>query len=155
MIVENAERFGLSQLHQLRGRVGRGKRKSYCILVSDVKNEKSTGRLQVMRTTYNGFEIAEKDLIMRGPGDFFSSNSDVNLRQSGGFEFKIASTCLDEDLMNLAFSVSKQIISEDPELSLAKNLELRKHEVCPAFTVGHTFLKDKSESKIRLKSIFL
>ncbi len=126
MIVENAERFGLSQLHQLRGRVGRGKRKSYCILVSDAKNEKSTSRLQVMRTTYNGFEIAEKDLIMRGPGDFFSSNSDVNLRQSGGFEFKIASTCLDEGLMNLAFSVSKQIVSEDPELSLPKNLELRK-----------------------------
>ena len=126
MIVENAERFGLSQLHQLRGRVGRGERKSYCILVSDAKNEKSTARLQVMRTTYNGFEIAEKDLIMRGPGDFFSSNNDVNLRQSGGFDFKIASTCLDENLMNLAFSVSKQIVSEDPNLALEKNAELKK-----------------------------
>ena len=125
MIVENAERFGLSQLHQLRGRVGRGTRKSYCVLVSDAKNEKSTSRLQVMRTTYDGFEIAEKDLILRGPGDFFSSNNDVNLRQSGGFEFKIASTCLDDDLLDLAFSVAKQIVKEDPELSLDKHLELK------------------------------
>lgn len=126
MIIENAERFGLSQLHQLRGRVGRGQRKSHCVLVSDAKNEKSVSRLQVMRSTYDGFEIAEKDLIMRGPGDFFSSNNDVNLRQSGGFEFKIASTYLKEDLLNLAFSVAKQIVAEDPELSLDKHLGLRQ-----------------------------
>ncbi len=126
MIIENAERFGLSQLHQLRGRVGRGDKKAYCVLVSDAKNEKSTSRLQVMRTTYNGFDIAEKDLVMRGPGDFFSSNNDVDLRQSGGFEFKIASTYLEENLLDLAFSISKQIVSEDPELSLECHSELKK-----------------------------
>jgi ATP-dependent DNA helicase RecG len=125
MIIENAERFGLSQLHQLRGRVGRGTRKSYCVLVSDAKNEKSTSRLQVMRTTYDGFEIAEKDLILRGPGDFFSSNNDINLRQSGGFEFKMASICNDTELFNTAFSTAKEILLTDPDLSMPGNSLLR------------------------------
>ena len=122
MIVENAERFGLSQLHQLRGRVGRGKRKSFCVLVSDTQSEKSASRLEVMRTTYDGYKIAESDLLLRGPGDFFSSNSDNNLRQSGGFEFKFASLCDSTDLFETAFSTAKAIIESDPELS---NLEHR------------------------------
>jgi len=126
MIVENAERFGLSQLHQLRGRVGRGKRKSYCILVSDIKSPKSRERLEVMRTTYDGFEIAEKDLILRGPGDFFSSVSNDNLRQSGGFEFKFASSCDSTELFATAFSVAKSIIQSDPTLSLPVHEGLRK-----------------------------
>ena len=125
MIVENAERFGLSQLHQLRGRVGRGSKKSYCILVSDIKNEKSTSRLEVMRTTYDGYAIAEKDLAMRGPGDFFSRNNANNMRQSGGFEFKFASACDDRQLFDDAFSVAKAIVEVDPTLSMPEHAELR------------------------------
>ena len=125
MIVENAERFGLSQLHQLRGRVGRGTRKSYCVLVSDINSPKSRDRLEVMRTTYDGYEIAEKDLLLRGPGDFFSSVSDNNLRQSGGFDFKFASMCDNYDLFNSAFSVAKAIIDTDSTLSLPEHEKLR------------------------------
>ena len=126
MIIENAERFGLSQLHQLRGRVGRGKRKSYCVLVSDINSPRSKERLEVMRTTYNGFEIAEKDLMLRGPGDFFSSVSDDNLRQSGGFEFKFASMCDSTELLSTAFSVAKSIVETDPDLELEVHSELKK-----------------------------
>ncbi len=125
MIIENAERFGLAQLHQLRGRVGRGNKKSYCILVNGGGNETSQSRLEIMRTTYDGFEIAEKDLILRGPGDFFTSVGDDTLRQSGGFEFKLAHLCNDNSLFELAFKCAKEIISEDPTLSLSKNLPLR------------------------------
>lgn len=126
MIIENAERFGLSQLHQLRGRVGRGKRKSYCVLVSDINSPRSKERLEVMRTTYNGFEIAEKDLMLRGPGDFFSSVSGDNLRQSGGFEFKFASMCDSTELLSTAFSVAKSIVDTDPNLELEVHSELKK-----------------------------
>ena len=125
MIVENAERFGLSQLHQLRGRVGRGTRKSYCVLVSDVNSSKSRDRLEVMRTTYDGYEIAEKDLVLRGPGDFFSSISNNNLRQSGGFEFKFASMCDNLDLLSTAFATAKAIVLEDPRLDLPEHRELK------------------------------
>ena len=117
MMIENAERFGLAQLHQLRGRVGRGKRKSYCVLVSDVNSQKSKQRLDVMKTTYNGFEIAEKDLMLRGPGDFFSSNSNNNIRQSGGFEFKFSSMCQSSDLLSSAFAAAKSVVASDPDLS--------------------------------------
>ena len=137
MIVENAERFGLSQLHQLRGRVGRGKRKSYCVLVSDINSPKSKERLEVMRTTYDGFEIAEKDLLLRGPGDFFASISDNNLRQSGGFEFKFANLCDSSDLLQKAFSVAKSIITIDPELALPEHRELRA-EIDRRFNISPT-----------------
>jgi len=116
MIIENAERYGLSQLHQLRGRVGRGSRKSYCVLVSDLNTQKAMERLKIMRTTYDGFEIANKDLEMRGPGDFFSTKDNPTLRQSGGFNFKLANISEDNSLLELAFSVAKSIISLDPEL---------------------------------------
>ena len=137
MIVENAERFGLSQLHQLRGRVGRGKRKSYCVLVSDINSPKSKERLEVMRTTYDGFEIAEKDLLLRGPGDFFASISDNNLRQSGGFEFKFANLCDSSDLLQKAFSVAKSIITIDPELALPEHRELHA-EIDRRFNISPT-----------------
>lgn len=126
MVIENAERFGLSQLHQLRGRVGRGSRKSYCVLVSDSKSERAKERLEIIRTTYDGYKIAERDLIMRGPGDFFSSKSDDNLRQSGGFNFKIAALCDDQDLLSSAFATAKTIIQSDPELSLPEHLALKE-----------------------------
>lgn len=126
MIVENAERFGLAQLHQLRGRVGRGTRKSYCVLVAGMRSEKSDSRLDVMKTTYDGFEIAEKDLLLRGPGDFFSSSDGENLRQSGGFEFKIASLSDDTDLFSAAFATAKSIVSEDPYLMREENRGLRE-----------------------------
>ena len=125
MIIENAERFGLSQLHQLRGRVGRGSRKSYCVLVSDSKYEIARERLNVMKSTNDGFEIADRDLLLRGPGDFLSSKADNNIRQSGGFEFKMASICNDGDLFNSAFSAAKEILSIDPKLGMAHHTLLR------------------------------
>ena len=139
MIVENAERFGLSQLHQLRGRVGRGSRKSYCILVSDLNTEKSKARLEVLHTTYDGFEIASKDLALRGPGDFFSANTDINFRQSGGFEFRLAKLCDDNSLFELAFSCAKGIIKNDPDLSSEENAALAKEVrriVAPPSTIS-------------------
>ena len=129
MIVENAERFGLAQLHQLRGRVGRGTRKSYCVLVSDVNSEKSKARLEALRTTYDGFDIASRDLALRGPGDFFSANSDLNFRQSGGFEFKLAKLCDDSNLFDLAFAAAKSIVAKDPELTRDEHKALREYLV--------------------------
>lgn len=120
MIVENAERFGLSQLHQLRGRVGRGNRKSYCILVSDaMSNTESTaaGRLSTMRTTYDGFAIAERDLALRGPGDFLSGTGSDTIRQSGGVKFRLAALCDDTGLMQAAFSEARALSEKDPDLA--------------------------------------
>lgn len=116
MIVENAERFGLSQLHQLRGRVGRGTRKSYCILVSDSRTENAEKRLKTMCTTYDGYKIAEADLALRGPGDFLRDTNEASLRQSGGLKFKIADMCDDSELMNTAFESAKDLLKESPEL---------------------------------------
>jgi ATP-dependent DNA helicase RecG len=120
MIVENAERFGLSQLHQLRGRVGRGKRKSYCILVSDsVADIESTAskRLSVMRSTYDGFAIAERDLTLRGPGDFLSGADNAAIRQSGGVKFRLAALCDDTGLLTAAFRCARELIETDPGLA--------------------------------------
>ena len=125
MVIEDADRFGLSQLHQLRGRVGRGSRKSYCVLVSTNPSEKSKSRLEIMRTTYDGYEIAEKDLVLRGPGDFFSDKAD-NMRQSGGFEFKMAKLCNDYELFSKAFRSAKAIVEKDPNLTAAENKLLRE-----------------------------
>ena len=125
MIIENADRFGLSQLHQLRGRVGRGDKKSYCILVSDANGDKATSRLNVIKTTYDGYEIAEKDLTLRGPGDFFSQSSGVNLRQSGGFAFNMAQNFDDTSIFDKAFSTAKSIISKDPELTLDEHSAIK------------------------------
>jgi ATP-dependent DNA helicase RecG len=126
MVVENADRFGLSQLHQLRGRVGRGNKKSYCVLVSDSRGEMARARLEVMRTTYDGYEIADKDLALRGPGDFFSLKSGNNLRQSGGFEFKLASLCNDKTLFDAAFSEAKSIVKTDPDLEKSDHSLIRR-----------------------------
>jgi ATP-dependent DNA helicase RecG len=118
MIVENAERFGLSQLHQLRGRVGRGTRKSFCVLVSDAasKDGKAKERLMTMKSSHDGYEIAEKDLAMRGPGDFLRSSGESRVRQSEGVRFRLAELCDDTGLMRLAFDEARAIIADDPEL---------------------------------------
>ena len=126
MIVENAERFGLSQLHQLRGRVGRGSTQSYCILVSDSKGENARERLNIMKTIYDGYQIAERDLQMRGPGDFFSNDGSV--RQSGEIDLGIAKSCTDTALLHSAFKAAKKTLDFDPELSHPEH-SLLKDEV--------------------------
>ena len=108
MVIENAERFGMSQLHQLRGRIGRGKHKSTCIFVSDSKNNK---RIKTMCETADGFKIADEDLKMRGPGDF------IGKRQHGLPELKIADLSNDMILMQDSSSAAKEIIKESPDLS--------------------------------------
>ncbi len=119
MIVENADRFGLSQLHQLRGRVGRGARKSYCVLVSDFskKEGKASERLKIMKNSHDGYEIAERDLAMRGPGDFLRGATDGNVRQSGGVRFKLAELCEDAGLLSAAFDEARELLATDPELA--------------------------------------
>lgn len=114
MIVENAERFGLSQLHQLRGRVGRGNRKSYCILVRAGGGDAARARLEVMRTTYDGFRIAEQDLAQRGPGDFLAPAAGGSIRQSGGF--RLAEGWNDAGLMDRAFGDAHALLASDPTL---------------------------------------
>ncbi len=126
MIVENAENFGLSQLHQLRGRVGRGARKSYCILVSDFDGGTAKERLHVMSHTHDGFEIAERDLALRGPGDFFSGAQDSRMRQSGGMNLRLARCCDDPALMSEAFSAASMLVRSDPTL---ENHPALKHEL--------------------------
>ncbi len=122
MIVENAERFGLSQLHQLRGRVGRGRDKSYCVLVSDSKaGSNSAKRLEVMRKTSNGYEIAERDLEQRGPGDFLASG---DLRQHGKLKLRLASFTSAELIMN-ASEAASGVIADDPELNKPENRGLK------------------------------
>lgn len=110
MLIENADRFGLSQLHQLRGRVGRGKNKSYCILVSDNKSDSSRERLQVMKHTSNGFEIADYDLKSRGPGDFFGK------RQHGLPDLKIADMLEDTETLRQCRECALKMLESDPRL---------------------------------------
>lgn len=110
IMIENAERFGLSQLHQLRGRVGRGQHKSYCIMVSDNHNEETTQRLSTMCKTNNGFEIADEDLKLRGPGDFFGN------RQHGLPQLNIADFSDMESLYKTQEAAS-YILNISPDLS--------------------------------------
>jgi len=122
MVIESAEKFGLSQLHQLRGRVGRGADKSYCILLTgqNIGND-ARERMKIMVSTNNGFIIAEKDLDMRGPGDIEGT------RQSGVLNFKLASIVQDRPLLEVARRFSEDIVNTDPELSSAENLRIRKY----------------------------
>lgn len=119
MVVENAERFGLSQLHQLRGRVGRGGEKAYCILISDAQNRETVDRLKMMCSSNDGFEIAQKDLELRGPGDFFGH------RQHGLPELRVADLFSDMALLRQAQESAKHLLDEDPGLSAPQNLGLR------------------------------
>ena len=120
MIIENADRFGLSQLHQLRGRVGRGSHKSYCVLVSDVDNDEVRARLSIMCKTNDGFKISEEDLRLRGPGDFFGS------RQHGLPEMHIADLGADVNMMQQAQQEANLLLANDPQLNNPENLLLKQ-----------------------------
>ena len=118
MVIENAERFGLSQLHQLRGRIGRGQHKSTCILITDAQNDTVQRRMKVMETTTDGFKIADEDLKLRGPGEFFGS------RQHGLPEMKIADMLKDRGTLEETQRAAKEIVARDPELSSPENAAL-------------------------------
>jgi ATP-dependent DNA helicase RecG len=113
MVIMNAERFGLSQLHQLRGRVGRGGDQSYCFLMTDYNlNLDGRKRMEIMTSTSDGFVIAEADLKMRGPGDISGT------RQSGDIQLKLANISQDAPILQQAQQLSKKIVEEDPELQM-------------------------------------
>jgi ATP-dependent DNA helicase RecG len=122
MVIESAEKFGLSQLHQLRGRVGRGAEKSYCILMTSPKiGAEARARLKIMTTTNSGFEIAEKDLEIRGPGEIEGT------RQSGALNFRLADIVKDRQMLDAARELAEKLISLDPNLESAENLRLRNY----------------------------
>jgi ATP-dependent DNA helicase RecG len=132
MVIESSERFGLSQLHQLRGRVGRGADQSYCILMSGYKLSKdSRTRLETMVRTNNGFEIADIDLKLRGPGDLMGT------QQSGVLDLLIADLSKDGRILSESRAAAQQLLSEDPGLSKPENLNIRRHiESLPATAVN-------------------
>ena len=122
MIIESAEKFGLSQLHQLRGRVGRGRDRSFCILLTNSQlNNDARERLKIMCATTDGFKIAEKDMEIRGPGDI------AGTRQSGLVDFKLASIVQDKPLLELARNMAERLLEEDPELISPDNQVLKNH----------------------------
>jgi len=120
MIVENAERFGLAQLHQLRGRIGRGEHKSYCILLSDDESEETLAKLGVLEKTSNGFEVAEADWDLRGPGDLLGT------AQSGLPALKLGNLKTDATLMRRARAAAMHIFRDDPRLEAAQNQRFRR-----------------------------
>lgn len=120
MLVLNAERFGLAQLHQLRGRVGRGSNQSYCILVNESKSKKAADRMNILKSTNNGFLIAEEDLKIRGPGDFFGT------QQHGLSKYEIQNIVNDVDVVQNVQLISKRIITENPRLSGDEYINLKK-----------------------------
>ena len=120
MMVENAERFGLAQLHQLRGRVGRGEHQSYCIFMQGNKEKETSKRLEILNKSNDGFYIAEEDLKLRGPGDFFG------IRQSGLLEFKLGDIYQDGDILKAASETAAQILELDENLSLEQNEILKQ-----------------------------
>ena len=120
MIIENAERFGLAQLHQLRGRVGRGKHKSYCILIYNSKTEVCKERMSIMEETTDGFKISQKDLEIRGPGEFFGT------RQHGLPDLKVANIFKHMKILKLAQVEARYIIGQDLKLQLEENKKLKE-----------------------------
>ncbi len=119
MMVENAERFGLAQLHQLRGRVGRGKHQSYCIFVSGTDNKETRKRLEILNRSNDGFYIASEDLKLRGPGDLFG------IRQSGLLEFKIGDVFTDAGILKAASGEAAKLLERDPDLELEEHQMLK------------------------------
>ncbi|MHC4632901.1 MAG: helicase-related protein, partial [Planctomycetota bacterium] len=120
MVIEGADRFGLAQLHQLRGRIGRAEAKSYCFLFAETDNETAKGRLEVMTRSNDGFEIAEHDLQLRGPGELFST------RQHGLPDLKIASIVDDFDLLVMARKNAFELVSQDPMLTRPEHRNIRQ-----------------------------
>ena len=122
MVIESAEKFGLSQLHQLRGRVGRGAEKSYCILMTASPiGAEARERIKILTSTNNGFEIAEKDLQLRGPGEIEGT------KQSGALNFRLADIVKDRQILDAAKKIAEQLIEEDAELVSAENLQLKQY----------------------------
>ncbi len=128
MMIENAERFGLAQLHQLRGRVGRGERQSYCIMVDSSGEEDTRKRLDILNRSNDGFYIASEDLKLRGPGDIFGQ------RQSGDLAFQLADIFTDADLLKAVSEEARRLREEDPLLEKE----------------GHRALKQKLEEYLGL-----
>jgi ATP-dependent DNA helicase RecG len=120
MVIEDANRFGLAQLHQLRGRVGRGERQSFCLLIGSATTSDAEARMRVMVDTTDGFRIAEEDLKIRGPGELYGT------KQSGDLGLKIADLLKDGKVLEEARTAALEIISTDPNLSHAENLPIRK-----------------------------
>jgi ATP-dependent DNA helicase RecG (EC 3.6.1.-) len=116
MVIENAERFGLAQLHQLRGRVGRGEKQSYCFLIVSEAGEEAWDRLQFFASTNDGFKISEYDLRLRGPGEFFGT------RQHGLPEFKVADIISDTELMLIAREDAKRIVENYPDSEIIREV---------------------------------
>ncbi|MBQ2848685.1 MAG: ATP-dependent DNA helicase RecG [Clostridia bacterium] len=129
MVIENAERFGLSQLHQLRGRIGRGSHKSSCIMISDAQNDETVYRLKTLASTTDGFKIADEDLKLRGPGDFFGS------RQHGLPEMKIANMMTDGEVIRETHAAAANLLKKNPALEGEEYALLRK-AVNRLFSVG-------------------
>lgn len=121
MMIENAERFGLAQLHQLRGRVGRGKYQSYCIFMSASKTKETKERLEILNQSNDGFFIASEDLRLRGPGDLFG------IRQSGLLDFKLGDVFQDAKILQMANEAATKLLEEDPELKKENHQKLREH----------------------------
>jgi ATP-dependent DNA helicase RecG len=122
MVIESAEKFGLSQLHQLRGRVGRGAEKSYCVLITSTEmSNEARERMKTMVHTSNGFEIAEKDLELRGPGDIEGT------RQSGVLNFRLASIVHDKPILDAAKKIAEEMVEKDPELLAPENSPLKQY----------------------------
>ncbi len=120
MVIENADRFGLAALHQLRGRVGRGKYQSYCILKSSNRSVNARERLKIMEKSNSGFDIAQKDLELRGPGDFFG------IRQSGMPEFKLANLLTDATILKKSQEAAKELVTKDKNLELEENKKIKE-----------------------------
>jgi ATP-dependent DNA helicase RecG len=120
MIIEHAERFGLSQLHQLRGRIGRGEKESVCLLISDAETQEAQARMAAMAKYSDGFRIAEEDLKIRGPGEFFG------IRQHGLTELKIANPLTQMQLLKKAREEAMKLVNMDPQLEVRQDYLLKE-----------------------------
>ncbi|MBD5495359.1 MAG: ATP-dependent DNA helicase RecG [Lachnospiraceae bacterium] len=135
MMVENAERFGLAQLHQLRGRVGRGEYQSYCIFVSASENKETMERLKILNQSNDGFYISSQDLKLRGPGDLFG------IRQSGNLEFRLGDVFTDASILQQASDEADEILENDPDLIKDDHKALRK------------FIEESGENSVDFRTI--